>query len=392
MCGIAIVKKEEIEEVLENQIDRGLDWIWFMVSDWKWQKYLEWSIYAYNKIIKRVNNWLAKTNMSDDFVMFHHRKASIGKINIDNSHPFIGENFDLMQNGTSKKFFNKYKDVIYLDIDGNDMPKASTDSENLLRFIETRTNKLNEIPKVLEELDKELGGEKFGCLMIRDRYGNFLFYSDGERETNIEIKWDKLVRITNYPLKGYRGWKNKGWLISSFKWEIQENTFKNLNTESFYTYKPTVKTTTINNGYVRKAVQATVSKTPSTESYKITTSWEHWTKYEHLTDCYVKDVSYFNEDETMEFWHSSDFFFSNITTIYPLSYREALNLYLQNSYWVNNKFDFWETFWYNIPEHGIARAYVDLHSFDESEVNDYREMSQDEIDIDNLHKGYVRSA
>lgn len=228
MCGIAITKYKNILDTFDRQIDRGTDSIWLITNSTVYRNAAN-----YKKYIRYFKNTLDKEINKDELVIFHHRAASIGKVNIDNTHPFKGNNFLLIHNWTSRKIFKELKDQY----------KEEVDSLLLLRIIEDFTDKISEIPDVLDFLLSEYN-DILGTVIIQDfRTGETLVYSDGERETDITIKNNKLVSLYNYAPWKSSWFENKGWLIfNQNNWIIKENTFVWLNTKKFI--KPFVQTTT----------------------------------------------------------------------------------------------------------------------------------------------------
>lgn len=77
------------------------------------------------------------------FAIVHLRKASQGEVKLENTHPFIKDNWIFAHNGT-------IMDIEKLKIK-NDFCKGSTDSEKLFNFIvENIGNDINPVPKLVE--------------------------------------------------------------------------------------------------------------------------------------------------------------------------------------------------------------------------------------------------
>ena len=213
MCGIFIWNSDLVMEVLLNQVDRGLEGMGIITSknthrtlkkDYKeYKKFLE------NKFIP----W--------ELVVMHHRKASIWKICLDNTHPFQGTKFQLIHNGSTINFFRKYSDIY----------KKETDSENLLKYIEDKAENLREIPAILKELFSDLNEEHWIIIIVHKNY--ILFYCDGSKESYIEIKNNRVLWIYNYKPNHLEGYSNKGYIILDFNYNIIENTFLEINKEEF---------------------------------------------------------------------------------------------------------------------------------------------------------------
>lgn len=396
MCGIWIIKAKEMNSTLENQIDRGLDGVGILSNNGRWFKCLRWNINDYKKLItKYIDKYLSS---EEEMVMFHHRKASIGGVELDNGHPFLGTHFDLMQNGTSRKFYNKCKNWTFLDVDGKPLPAPWTDSEMLLRWIETETSCLADVPDLLDGLSKELYGETFGCIMMRDRYGNILFYTDGARETNIELSEDgkKVIRITNYPQDGVVGWKNVWSIFLDFEGNVLKNNFKEVNKTSFYVKKTYTKTTT--------------SFKPTVNTYSYTSPWYkasgadsqariHWSDWNNEIGKYVKRKENFNSDDQTEYDNACDFFFWNYEAIKWKPYHIAEEEYFKKNYGVRNNTEFFMAFKANCSLYWIRLAYIEvIEAMKELEKevgeDDIVEtcnalINQQEMDIDSLHNSKV---
>lgn len=196
------------------------------------EKDLKWYQTKVDKI--KNNEWM---------VLVHHRMASVWAVNLNNSHPFFHKWFALMQNWTSKTFFNKYKDTY----------KKETDSECLLHHIVKETNSLEEASILLEELNDTI----WIIILMDINKWQVLIYLDGKRESYIDIKDWKLVEFTNYQPSCFTWYENKWYILIDFNMKILDLNFnKELNTQSFI--QPTY--TTYSNATYQYDWYATPSK------------------------------------------------------------------------------------------------------------------------------------
>lgn len=220
MCWIIITTKDKLRTNLLNQKDRWLDSIGIISKD------------SVHRVVRQnykwYKNYIRKYVKDNGMLIMHHRKATIWAISEANAHPFQWKYFQLMQNGTASQFYswNKLK------------YKKETDSETLLHYIEDRTSSIEEIPSILEQLSDRLL-EDLGIVIIIDLKNNkFLFYSDGARESYIQVDWMnmKVLEITNY-VPWQKSWYENVWyMILDFDMNIIENTFNSLNTIKFNNY------------------------------------------------------------------------------------------------------------------------------------------------------------
>lgn len=222
MCWIALTKRQFLPSILEDQEDRGLDSLWVMSSNFTYKKV------SNAKPVKKLEDYQKYVRRLSDtgLVILHHRKATVGNVTPKNCHPFKGNTFSMFQNGTSKKFYKEYKDVF----------PAETDSECILKYVESKTNKIEEIPAIIDKMKEET--KDIVGILIFTKWNRILFYADWERESWIDINWNGkcLNEIRNYPPNKFMWYKNKGWMILDFHFNIIENNFKDINKEKFITY------------------------------------------------------------------------------------------------------------------------------------------------------------
>ena len=218
MCWITIAKASDLKKYLLNQKDRWLDSMGFLYN---------WFVYkAVFKTYKEYKTYLFKQNLWEWLALMHHRKATIGSISLDNAHPFKWKHFWLMQNWTAKVFHTAHKEEHWKDVD----------TANLLAYIEKQTSKLDEVPQILEWLTSKFLSDDFWNIIIKHN-DRVLFYSDGTRDSYIDIEWDKINSISNYKLDETKWFKNKWYIIFSVTtWLIEKNTFENINQVVFNKY------------------------------------------------------------------------------------------------------------------------------------------------------------
>lgn len=229
MCWIIVAPKEKLEKILSSQSDRWLDSVWILNS----------SDY-YHKIVKKDLKWYTNyINSSleevDWLYILHHRKATIWTINLDNAHPFIWTKFALVQNWTAKDFHKAVWETY----------KQEVDSHNLLKYIEEKAETIFDIPKVMETFKEEFKDD-FWILIITDRNWYILFISDWERESDINIKDDKVISISNYRKWEKEWYKNTWYIVFEYNWTILAQNFKEwINKvewkKKYYSYLPKAK-------------------------------------------------------------------------------------------------------------------------------------------------------
>lgn len=166
MCWIIISSDNKyIREKLAQQVDRGLDSLGLI--NIKNERY---NIKRFVGTLQWYIKWIKKNKADRGLTFIHHRKATIWAINLSNSHPFIWENFMLFQNGTARAFNNKYSFFLWGEVD----------TQNLLKYIEYKTDELLDIPKILEDLSEETK-DTFGIVVVSD-WDRYLIYLDWARE------------------------------------------------------------------------------------------------------------------------------------------------------------------------------------------------------------------
>lgn len=217
MCGIAICKYSEARNAFNRQIDRGTDSLWIVTNE---------RIKRVTGDLKTYNEWFDECDAeidSNELVLFHHRAASVGKVNIDNAHPFMGKKFILFQNWTSRKVFSQFK------TDYNE----EVDSKVILWIIEDFADTIEEVPNVIDLL-KEETNDTVGILIIQDFSGKTLLYTDWARESDIKIKDWKLKSVYNYAPWKKSWYRNNWWLLfNQNNWKIIEKHFEKMNTIPF---------------------------------------------------------------------------------------------------------------------------------------------------------------
>lgn len=355
MCWIAIVSNNtKVKSILSQQKDRWLDSVGIINKDCIYQVIrddLDW----YNKYIEdEVKNasWLT---------IVHHRRATIGGVNIKNTHPFIGEKFVLVQNGTSRKFH--YQTEYNNEVDSN----------NLLHFIEENAKTIDEIPAVLDLFTEEYK-DIFGILIICDMLWNCIFISDWERESYIKIKWNKVKQITNY--RGEDRWyKNVWYIIFNLETsEIIEKYFtKKINSELFYKYvapKTNVlpaKTTTANDLIQQSLVDNTEEEDDFYDEYYNSYIWSNYreekkTKDDLETEDIDEDINkddliatadYLEVIEELKEW-------TNINRwLFPIhNFDWILEVALMDLYWCSDVYEYENGYWCSFP----IKAFKDILS------------------------------
>jgi len=311
MCGICISTKDKLKETLLNQVDRGLDSLWVINTD-NYHKLVRPNYKGYKKFIKNGLNdtWWVQ--------IMHHRKASIWKINANNAHPFKGEKFYLMQNGTARKFFNKYS-LIY---------KKETDSECLLSYIENHANTIEDIAGELTKLSDNIW-EDFGIvIVICIKTKQILFYSDWARETYIDIDVENnLVNgIFNY-IPGKPNWYENIWhLIMDFNFNLISNNYPAnwLNKEIFYPYfswiqKEKETIASYNNWYVK------TTTTPPFKQLPLKSYTNDDARYEYNLLWADEKLEYID----MLWFLQSDYYADSMDAI-----EDAFENYMFSYYWI----------------------------------------------------------
>lgn len=216
MCGIAITKWINLKSILSEQKDRWLDWLWLIIN-WKVKKvqfntYKEYKTYLYKN-----------RDIDNNLCIMHHRKATVGKVSIDNAHPFIWKKFILAQNWTA----------IFFNSDYNNIYKQEVDTQNLLYYLEERCETLEGVLAELDYLSNKYKYDDFWNLIIISK-DKILFWSDWNRESFIKIKWNYIDMISNYEPWKKKWFKNKWYIIMNSKWEILTNWFYDINIFPFY--------------------------------------------------------------------------------------------------------------------------------------------------------------
>ena len=158
-------------------------------------------------------------NLDDsDFILLHHRKSTYGSTNLSNVHPFVGEKFVLLQNGSSKAIHNWWKIEFIGETD-------KTDSYYILKYLEKHNaTSLNEAQELLNQI-AGTSWEDLGVIVLVDKQTNqILFYMDWARSLYIELENETKVNYISSLKQGvYTEYFNEGYLIIDFEWNIIEN-------------------------------------------------------------------------------------------------------------------------------------------------------------------------
>ncbi len=234
------------------QTERGLDSIGIVFPDntvqtalvkddnvnFLWSK-KEWAFYYPKEtfdnktsLYHRIYNDFTKDIPNSTNLLFHHRKSSVGNISLENSHPFKGEKFTLMQNGTDKKM----KDWWAIEgVDAN-----NTDTYCILKFLELHANNLDECVVWLTHLS-DVGIKLWViCVVEGDK---ILIYTDWDRELYIEKTKDSVEFFSSVELGSKAKSKCEGYMVIDFKWNILIDEMQKLNElSSAYTYTPAKET------------------------------------------------------------------------------------------------------------------------------------------------------
>jgi len=251
-----------------------------------------------------------------------------------------------MQNWTSKKFHNKYKDEY----------KKETDSENLLVYIEKHAKWIYQIPDVLNKLKKDLT-ENFWIIIIKDDMWNILVWMDWKRESNIELNKDKtkIVRITNYPKNKNEWFKNVWYIIFDEAWNIKKNAFDKINVDEFIAYSYVASTTwySYNSGYGG-------NYTPATTVAKSANKWNRWAKWDKDLFTWRKAPIDMTELELEYYATAGDFFWTSLEDLGWITLKECMEWYLAYHYWVNDEEEYYKTYKSDIGWFWIKEAAIEV--------------------------------
>lgn len=206
MCGIFYGNRRKCAQVLTAQQDRGLDGVGlYFPRTGTVQRFLS-TVDSLHKL-PSYTAFLNRFANSDNAVLMHHRKASIGAISAENVHPFVGNRFSLMQNGTNK-FIAEVGDVFGFDTDN--------DTQILLQIIEEKCDNLLKAAEFLTFLSpKGSYKDSIGAIFLVDNATKeCLFFSDATRNTHITTS-DGGNKIEEIRSIGEGGEKttNKGYFI-----------------------------------------------------------------------------------------------------------------------------------------------------------------------------------
>ncbi len=201
----------------------------FATIDWK-NKYTEWTFrdgeeltYTYLKSSfydKLVSYYINKKKPADDeYLLLHHRKGVYGSNSIDNVHPFEGDRFILLQNGSSKAIHN-WGIIEFL------WEEDKTDSYYILKYIEKHNaSDIKEALWLVEQISK-CAKDEVGVVVVVDKLTKEIgFYMDWARSLYIDISadWESIEYISSLKDKSLLEYFNKGKLIIDFDGKIIEN-------------------------------------------------------------------------------------------------------------------------------------------------------------------------
>ena len=247
MCSIwyiNAVDEEKIHDAVELQIDRWLDSMG-IVTENSYMKFVPTkslsqqdaiSYYSKTTSFYLTNEWI------NTWVLWHIRKTSVGKMNIDNSHPVkMNSYMSIIQNWTNKWILDWAKYEFWDKFDSH-----RNDTYYLWQRILKRTNSLKSMPKYFDQIESQLGI----IFIVNYRTKEILLYSDWARECYVDMSedWKTVNRILNYKpwdknrVEHYFRWciifKITDWSVIKYDWISTE--------KEKYTFKgPTVQPTLI---------------------------------------------------------------------------------------------------------------------------------------------------
>lgn len=338
MCWIWIAVWTRLGEILKSQKDRWYDSIW--VTNWK---------HILKRVFKEFDDYLKlldEADWSDKLFLMHHRKATIWDINLNNAHPFKGKYFTLMQNWTSRTFYIRYK-MHY---------RKETDSENLLCYIERATKKIEDIPSILEKLSKKID-DKFWNIIVTDGK-KILFYTDGARESYVNIKWEKVVEITNY--KNWLYWYNNNWfIIFDYSWNIFSMDMKDINTKYFYQYYTTTQNTCwVNRSTIYPYYDDYYDEIPldrrlgwGDQTVTSIINWYYQDQYEEVFEWLFR------------WWFDQNLLSYDDYLYWRITKEELFNNYLYDYYGVVNNKLYKENYWAEFPYFVFEQALRDMKQY-----------------------------
>lgn len=214
MCGIFFGKKSKVYTVYDLQRERGTDGIG-IISPFKSQKICELITIRRDETYKNFIDSFDVPKKSN--VIMHHRKASMGTVKTENTHPFVSKRFFMVHNGTCKESF--------AIADFLNVGKKDTDSETILSVIESQAKDLKGVVPILDGFSRTEKG--IGTILLVEKRTNIiLFYSDGERASFIKMKeWsanEKIHSISNIDDDGEYDHKSIGHIFFKFDGTILE--------------------------------------------------------------------------------------------------------------------------------------------------------------------------
>lgn len=240
MCWIFFWKKDLAKNILDIQFDRWLDSLWLITKE-----KIEWNVSGKKTINDKIKDYNKKIDkvVSDDLnVLLHHRKASVGAVTLDNTHPFKWEinnkKVYLMQNWTAKYMHSWW--LLEWAI-----KNKQTDSEALLRYIEKKWDwkYFVHLADILDDVS-EISSTWLWIVFLVINWKIFM-YADWMRECHIEYEdetKENIKYISNYilnevtydnPEYNYYEWiqnRKKAewswWIVFNFDWKVILNVFE----------------------------------------------------------------------------------------------------------------------------------------------------------------------
>lgn len=213
MCGIIICDcKQKAKIKLQQQVKRWLDSFGVI--------FFQQNTLQTFKQVGTLQDYLDSLEKHDfqDLFCIHHRDATIGEVNYENAHPFIGKKFTLCHNGMVKKFHELYVWKY----------QKSVDSWNMLEYLEEYAQTIEQIPERLQQLTEQTW-EKIWIVFVTDGEKN-LIYTDGAKPSYFEIEANILRKFANFWDEKESWFFHDGYVIFDKKWSIFLSTLSHINT------------------------------------------------------------------------------------------------------------------------------------------------------------------
>lgn len=251
MCGISFRRAENFKNYFSHNSHRGTDGLGIIHKDGfvKELPALKTAETHQKFLDEYVNNF-----KENDFLLLHHRKQSIGAIDIKNVHPFIGKKFAVIQNGSSSVLSNWGA----IEMGENDR----SDTFFLSRLLESKCKNFADVCVQLERISLVT---QLGVVIVVDKQTReILYFSDGARSFYFDLTSDnKRINycgsladdsLTEYKNIGYAIWDFDGNVkemeIESINFHKKHPTQQSFTTHSDYNWVKTYDYTTINTFYV----------------------------------------------------------------------------------------------------------------------------------------------